>query len=101
MSNVRFTVDPDGLDALSARLGELVSALAGLDTAVGLYDPSDLGSDRKVARAAADFAAYWASNLTRVGTNVAGLQDRLRSASGAYRETETRIRQSATPPGTA
>jgi len=102
MDNACFTVNPDGLDALSARLGELVSAMAGMDVTVSMYNPLDLGPDTGVWQALEDFSGAWASNLARVGHDVADLRDRLAAASGAYRGTEAQItRAAAAPPGAA
>jgi hypothetical protein len=97
MDNARFTVDPDGLNTLSGRLGELVSAVGGIDLTVSMYDPADLGPGNSVASAAEAFSAAWASNLTRVASDVAGLRDRLTSAAASYSGTEEQIAQAATP----
>ena len=101
MGDVRFGVDTDELDALSARLSELVSAIAGIDVTVSMYDPLDLGPDRSVLQTLEDFCAEWAASIKQVGTDVADLRDRLAQASGAYQDTEGKISQaSALPPGT-
>lgn len=101
MDDARFAVDPDGLDTLSARLGELVSAMTGLDTTVSMYDPAELGADGKVAKTAEGFSAGWAANLQQLAADVTGLRDRLTGGAGAYRDTESQITAAAAPPGTA
>jgi hypothetical protein len=97
MDSAGFTVDPDGLSTLSARLGELVSAVGGIDLTVSMYNPADLGPDSGVAQAAEAFSAAWAANLTQVTTEVAALRDRLTIAAAGYSGTETHIAQAATP----
>jgi hypothetical protein len=99
MDDVCFTVDPDGLDALSGRLGDLATTMGGIDLAVSQYDPLDLDPDGKVLAAAQKFADAWASNLKQVAADVSDLRDRLGGAGTSYREVEANVSRAATPPG--
>ena len=102
MNNASFMVDPDGLDALNARLGEVIAGMHGMGVAVSAYDPLDLGPDTGVWRALEHFTAAWSTRLAAVSGDVAGLQERLTEASGGYRGAEDQIVQAAAlPPDTA
>jgi hypothetical protein len=99
MSDVSFTVDPDGLDALNGRLSEVVAGLKGMDVALSAYDPLDLGPDGSVWDALQGFTGAWSSSLGAISSDVSALQDRLTGAAGGYRTTEGQIAQATTPPG--
>jgi len=98
MSDADFTVDPDGLDALSRRLGEVAAGMQGMGVAVSAYDALDLGPDAGVLHALQDFTSAWSTGLTEISDDVTGLQERLAEAAGAYRGTEGQIMQAATLP---
>ena len=98
MNDVDFTVDPDGLDALSHRLGEVVAGMQGMGVTVSAYDALDLGPDAGVLHALQDFTSAWSTALTVISDDVTGLQQRLTEAAGGYRGTEGQIVQTATLP---
>lgn len=98
MDNAGFTVDPDGLDALNARLGEVVADMQAMDVAVGAYYPLDLGPDAGVSNALQDFTGAWSTQLTAIRDDVGGLQERLTEASRGYHGTESQIVQAASLP---
>jgi hypothetical protein len=97
MSDASFTVDPDGLDALNGRLGEVVAGLQGMDVTLSAYDPLDLGPDDGVWHALQGFTGAWSSRLETISRDVSALQDRLTGAAGGYRATESQIVQAASP----
>lgn len=102
MNDAAFTVDPDGLDALSGRLGEVVAGMQGMGVAVSAYDPLDLGPDTGVWQALQDFTGAWSTGLAAISSDVTGLRERLTGASAGYCGTESQIVQAATlPPDTA
>ena len=96
MSDAVFTADPDGLDALSGRLGEVVAGLKGMDVALSAYAPADLGPDGGVMVALQTFTGEWSSTLGTIKSDVSALQDRLAKAAGGYRTTESQIMQAET-----
>ena len=97
-----FTVDPDGLDALNSRLGEVVAGRQGMSVAVSAYYPLDLGPNASVSTALQDFTDSWFMRLTGISNEVTELQRGLTEAAGGYRGTEDEIVQAATlPPATA
>ena len=97
MSDAVFTVDPDGLDALSGRLGEVVAGLKGMDVALSAYAPADLGpGGSSVMDALQTFTSEWSSTLGTIKSDVSALQDRLTKAAGGYRTTESQIMQAET-----
>lgn len=93
MSDAVFTVDPDGLDALSGRLGEVIAGLKGMDVALSAYAPLDLGPDAGVWDALQTFTGDWSSTLGTISSDVSALQDQLTRAAGGYRTTESQIQQ--------
>lgn len=96
MSDASFTVDPDRLDALDGRLGEVVAGLKGMDVALSAYDPADLGPSG-VWHALQGFTGAWSSTLGTISSDVSALQDRLTGAASGYRTTESQIVQATTP----
>ena len=91
MSEVYFTADPDGLDALSQRLSTLEDGMQGLTVAVDAYAPSDLSPSGDVWDALKAFSQAWSDGLRVINGNVGALQQRLASASAFYRSTEEKI----------
>ncbi len=95
MSEVYFTADPDGLDALSQRLSSLEDGMHGLAVAVDSYPPSDLSPAGEVWSALTTFSQSWTERLTVIGGNVGALQRRLTAASALYRSTDRKIGDAA------
>lgn len=95
MSEVYFTADPDGLDALSQRLSTLEDGMQGLTVAVDAYAPSDLSPSGDVWDALKAFSQAWSDGLRVINGNVSALQQRLASASAFYRSTEEKIGDAA------
>jgi hypothetical protein len=91
MSEVYFTADPDGLEALSQRLSSLEDGMRGLTVAVDGYAPSDLSPAGDVWHALKAFSGAWSSELQVINGNVGALQQRLAGASTFYRSTEQKI----------
>ena len=91
MSNVYFTADPDGLDALSQRLSGLEAGLQGLTVAVDAYAPADLSPSGDVWYALKAFSQDWSAELQVLNGNVSALQQRLAGASTLYRSTDQQI----------
>ncbi len=99
MSEVYFTADPDGLDALSQRLSTLEDGMQGLTVAVDAYAPSDLSPSGDVWDALKAFSQAWSDGLRVINGNVSALQQRLASASAFYRSTEEKIGDAARQDG--
>ncbi len=95
MSNVYFTADPDGLDALSQRLSSLENGMQGLTVAVDAYSPSDLSPVGDVWDALKAFNRDWSDGLKVINGNVSALRQRLTGASTLYRSTEQKIGDAA------
>jgi hypothetical protein len=95
MSEVYFTADPDGLEALSQRLSSLGDGMQELTVAVDGYAPSDLSPSGDVWNALQAFGQAWSDGLTVMSGNVSALQQRLASASAFYRSTEQKIGDAA------
>jgi hypothetical protein len=91
MSEVYFTADPDGLDALSRRLSSLEDGMQGLTVAVDGYAPSDLSPSGDVWHALKAFNQAWSDGLKVINGNVGALQQRLAGASSLYRSAEQKI----------
>jgi hypothetical protein len=91
MSEVSFTADPDGLEALSQRLSSLEDGMRGFTVAVDAYAPSDLSPSGDVWNALQAFGRDWSDGLQVINANVSALQQRLASASMFYRSTEQKI----------
>jgi len=101
MSEVYFTADPDGLDALSQRLSSLEDGMQGLTVAVEGYAPSDLSPDGDVWNALKALGQAWSAKLTAINGNVSALRQRLAGASTLYRDTEQKIGDAARQDGAA
>lgn len=95
MSEVYFTADPDGLDALSQRLSSLEGGMQGLTVAVDGYAPADLSPSGDVWNALQAFSQTWSDGLKVINGNVGALQQRLAGASAFYRSTEQKIGDAA------
>jgi hypothetical protein len=95
MSEVCFTADPDGLDALSQQLSSIEDGMQGLTVAVDAYAPSDLSPSGDVWNALNAFGQDWSDWLKVINSNVSALQQRLVSASTSYRATEDKIGDAA------
>jgi hypothetical protein len=95
MSEVYFTADPDGLDALSQRLGSLEGGMQGLTVAVDGYAPGDLSPSGDVWNALQAFSQAWSDGLKAINGDVSALQQRLASASAFYRATDQKIGSAA------
>jgi hypothetical protein len=95
MSNVYFTADPDGLDALSHQLSTLEGDLQGLTVAVDAYAPADLSPSGDVWNALKAFTQDWSAGLQVISGNVSALQQRLAAASTFYRSTDQQIGDAA------
>jgi hypothetical protein len=95
MSEVCFTADPDGLDALSQRLSTLEDGMQGLTVAVDAYAPSDLSPSGDVWNALRAFSQDWSEGLKVINGNVSALQQRLTGASTLYRAAEDKIGDAA------
>ena len=70
MSEVYFTADPDGLDALSQRPSTLEDGMQGLTVAVDAYAPSDLSPSGDVWDALKAFSQAWSDGLKVINGNV-------------------------------
>lgn len=95
MSDVFFTADPDGLDALSQRLSSIQDGMQGLTVAVENYAPSDLSPSGDVWAALKGLNQAWSDGLKVINGNVSALQQRLSGASALYRVTEQKIGDAA------
>jgi hypothetical protein len=91
MSEVYFTADPDGLQALSQRLSSVGGGMQGLTVAVDGYPPPDLSPSGDVWNALQAFNQAWSDGLKVINGNVSALQQRLASASAFYRSTDQKI----------
>jgi hypothetical protein len=96
MSDVCFSVDPDGLDSLR---GHLTAIESGMQDAggVGSCDPLDLGPNLDVYNALQDFHNDWSNGLSMISHNVAALQGLLAKAAEDYRGTDEQIARVSTP----
>jgi hypothetical protein len=95
MTDVFFTADPDGLDALSQRLTGIEDSMQGLAVDIDRYEPSDLSPDGDVWGALKTLNEQWSRALSAINGNVSALQQRLAGASKLYRETDQQISQVA------
>ena len=95
MSEIFFTADPDGLDALSQRLSSLEGGMQGLTVAVDGHAPADLSPSGDVWNALQAFSQAWSAELRVINGNVTALQQRLAGASVFYRSTEQKIGDAA------
>jgi hypothetical protein len=95
LSEVYFTADPDGLDALSQRLSSLEDGMHGVTVAVDSYPPPDLSPAGDVWNALKAFSQSWTDGLTVISGNVNALQQRLAAASALYRSTDQKIGDAA------
>jgi hypothetical protein len=95
LTEVYFTADPDGLDALSQRLSSLEDGVHGLTVAVDSYAPSELSPAGDVWNALKAFSQSWTDGLTVISGNVDALQKRLTAASALYRSTDQKIGDAA------
>lgn len=100
MSDVFFSVDPDGLDSLSAKLSAVQATMQNAGNVAGCCDPLDLGQDVWIALQ--DFGNNWSNGLAMIGHNISALAGLLAKAAADYRGTDGQIARSAQPaPGAA
>jgi hypothetical protein len=97
MADVCFSVDPDGLDTLRARLSAIESGMRDIGQVVSGYGPLDLGPNPDVWNALQSFHGDWSDGLAVITRNVAALAGLLAKAAGDYRGTEDQIAQAAAP----
>ena len=95
LSEVYFTADPDGLDALSQQLASLEDGMQGLAVAVDSYPPSDLSPAGDVWHALQAFSQSWTDGLKVINGDVSALRQRLAAASVLYRGTDQKIGDAA------
>jgi hypothetical protein len=95
MTEVYFTADPDGLDALNRRLANIEDNMQGLTVAVDRYEPSDLSPSGNVWNALQALNEAWSERLKVINGNVGALQQRLANASALYRRAEEKIGDAA------
>jgi hypothetical protein len=99
MPDVLFTVDPEDLDSLRARLDHIRAGIRDIRKVAESCDPLDLGPDRAVWAALQEFDAEWSSGVDRIGQNVTALEDLLSKAAADYRSTDQQVAQAATRSG--
>lgn len=97
MTDVSFTVDPDGLDGLRGRLSAIESGMRGIGGTAAAYEPLDLGPNAAVWEALQNFHSDWSNGLAMITRNVQALLGLLSRAAEDYRGTEGQIAQAATP----
>ena len=97
MADVRFSVEPDGLDALRAQRSAIESGMRDIGHVVSAYGPLDLGPNPDVWNALQSFHTDWSDGLAVITRNVAALVGLLARAAGDYRGTEDQIAQAAVP----
>jgi hypothetical protein len=97
MTDVSFSVDPDGLDRLRAQLGAIESGMQDSGTMAGAYDPLDLGPNEDVWNALQAFHNDWSNGLSMIKHNIGQLLGLLARAAEDYRGTDDQIAQTATP----
>ena len=91
MESVVFTVDPDGLDTLRARLAEVQSCMQSIGDVSAGYDPLDLGPGGAVWQELQNFHDNWSNGLAMISRNMSALANLLSSAAQGYRSTESAI----------
>ncbi len=98
MTEVSFTVDPEGLDTLRSRLGAIESCMQSMGQTVSSYPWQDLGSSPDVYEALQNFSSNWSNGLALISHNVQALTKLLTNAAGDYRGTDDQIAQAAKAP---
>ena len=99
MTEVSFTVDPEGLDTLRGRLTAIESRMQGIGGSVNSYSWQDLGPNPDVHNALGSFQGDWSNELTTITTNVQALATLLGGAATDYRGADNGIAQAAVPQG--
>lgn len=99
MTEVSFTVDPEGLDTLRARLTAVESRMQGIGDTAASYPWQDLGPDPGVFNALGSFNSDWSNGLAMISHNIQALTGLLANAAGDYRGTDDQIAQAAVPQG--
>jgi hypothetical protein len=97
MTEVSFTVDPEGLDGLRGRLAGIESRMQGIGGIVGSYSWQDLGPDTGVYAALEGFQSDWSNELRTITNNIHALAVLLGGAATDYRGTDNGIAQAAVP----
>jgi hypothetical protein len=97
MTEVSFTVDPDGLDGLRGRLNAIESGMRGIGDTAASYQPLDLGPNPDVWTALQTFHSDWSNGLAMISGNVQALLGLLAGAAGDYRGTDQQIALAAVP----
>ena len=97
MSDVCFSVDPDGLDALRGHLTAIESGMQEIGNTAGSCEPLDLGPNLDVWNTLQSFHNDWSNGLSMISHNVEALLDLLAKAAEDYRGTDVQIAQAATP----
>lgn len=97
MSDVFFSVDPDALDGLRARLGALQEDMRSAGNIADSCAPLDLGPNQDVWNALQAFRGNWSNGLAMIGHNIDALVGLLAKAAADYRSTDEQIAQAAQP----
>jgi hypothetical protein len=102
MTDVCFSVDPDGLDQLRGQLSAIESGMQNIGTVAAGYEALDLGPTPDLWNTLQSFHSDWSNGLAMISHNVQQLLGSLAGAAQDYRGTDDQIAQAATPqPGTA
>jgi hypothetical protein len=102
MTDVCFSVDPDGLDRLRGQLGAIESGMQNSGSEAAACEPLDLGPTPELWNTLQDFHNDWSNGLAMISHNMQRLLGSLAGAAQDYRGTDDQIAQAATPqPGTA
>lgn len=101
MTEVSFTVDPEGLDTLRGQLNAIESRMQGIGGTVDSYPWQELGPNANVHNALQSFSSDWSNGLAMISHNIQALTELLANAAGDYRGTDNQIAQAAVPPAGA
>jgi hypothetical protein len=97
MTEVSFSVDPEGMDTLRGRLAAIESRMQGIGDTVSSYAWQDLGPDPGVYNTLGSFHSDWSNGLAMISHNIQALTKLLANAAGDYRGTDNQIAQAAVP----
>ncbi|HZR50822.1 MAG TPA: hypothetical protein VFB06_15050 [Streptosporangiaceae bacterium] len=95
MTEVFFTADPDGLDALNRRVAVIEDGMRGLTVGIERYSQGDLSPTGNVWTSLYKFSESWSEALGVINTNIGALQQRLARASTLYRAADQGISDAA------
>jgi hypothetical protein len=95
MTDVSFTVDPDGLERLRGRLSSIESGMQGAGDLTGSYQALGLGSGRRVLEALTTFHDEWSGWMATVRQNLDTLQQLLGQAASGYLAVDGKVAGSA------